>query len=73
VTKYWGWGAGGVAYALGAFTALSRIEGYHHYLSDCIAGATLGIVIGNAVVYTPTKDVSVGMGSGDVEIKLAFN
>ncbi len=72
VTKYWGWGAGGIAYALGTFTALSRVEGYHHYLSDCIAGATLGILIGNAVVYTP-KDVSVGLGPDGVQMKLAFN
>lgn len=72
VTKYWGWGAGAAAYALGTVTALARVEGYHHYLSDTIAGATLGIVIGNTVVYAP-KDVKVTVGPGQVGLRLAFN
>lgn len=72
VQKYWGWGAGVAAYALGTVTALARVEGYHHYLSDTIAGATLGIIIGNSAVYTP-KDVTVGVGPGQMELKLAFN
>jgi len=72
VQKYWGWEAGAGAYLLGTITALARVEGDHHYLSDTIAGATLGIVIGNAVVYTP-KNVTVGVGPGQLELKLAFN
>ncbi len=72
VQKYWGWGAGALAYGLGTVTAAARIAGYHHYLSDTIAGATLGIIIGNAVVYTP-KDMTVGVGPGQMELKLAFN
>lgn len=72
VQKYWGWGAGVTAYALGTVTALARVAGYHHYLSDTIAGATLGIVIGNSIVYTP-KDITVGVGPGQMELKLAFN
>jgi len=72
VQKYWGWGAGIAAYTLGTVTALARVEGYHHYLSDTIAGATLGIIIGNSVVYTP-KDITVGVGPGEMEFKLAFN
>jgi membrane-associated phospholipid phosphatase len=72
VQKYWGWGAGAGAYVLGTVTALARVEGYHHYLSDTIAGATLGIIIGNSVVYTP-KDVTVGVGPGQMELKLVFN
>lgn len=72
VTKYWGWGAGAATYALGTWTALARVEGYHHYLSDTIAGATLGILIGNAVVYSP-KDVKLSVGPGRVGLSLAFN
>ena len=72
VTKYWGLGAGIAAYTLGTVTAFARVEGEHHYLSDVIAGATLGIVIGNMVVYKP-KDISLGLGPGTAEIKLAFN
>jgi membrane-associated phospholipid phosphatase len=72
VTKYWGWEAGVPAYLLATVTGLARVEGYHHYLSDVLAGGTLGIVIGNAVVYRP-KDVSVSVGPGQMGLKFAFN
>lgn len=72
VTQYWGWGAGAAVYTLGTVTALARVEGYHHYLSDTIAGATLGILIGNAVVYAP-KNFKVSVGPGQVNLKLVFN
>ena len=72
VSRYWGEEAGAAAYFLGTITALGRVEGSHHYLSDTIASATLGIIIGNAVVYHP-KDVSLGVGLGQAELKLAFN
>ena len=72
VTKYGGWEWGVPVYLLGTVTALARVEGYHHYLSDVIAGATLGIVIGNSVVYAP-KDVSISAGFGQANLKLAFN
>lgn len=72
VQKYWGWGAGVPAYLFATVTALARVEGYHHYLSDVLAGATLGIVIGNSVVYAP-KDVTVSVGPGEVTVALAFN
>ena len=72
VQKYWGWGAGIAAYGLATVTAFARVEGYHHYLSDVMAGATLGIILGNAVVYSP-KDVSVSVGLDQVDFKLTFN
>ena len=74
VTKYFGWEAGVPAYLFATVTALARVEGYHHYLSDVLAGATLGIVIGNAVVYEPKgKDLSVSAGLGTVTLKLDLN
>jgi membrane-associated phospholipid phosphatase len=72
IQKYWGWEAGVPAYALATVTGLARVEDYHHYLSDVIAGATLGIVIGNAVVYAP-KDVSVSVGPGQWSLNLAVD
>jgi membrane-associated phospholipid phosphatase len=72
VTKYWGLEAGIPAYALACLDGFSRIEGYHHYLSDVLAGATFGILIGDAVVYKP-KGVSVSLGPGQMGLKLAFN
>jgi membrane-associated phospholipid phosphatase len=72
VTRYFGWGAGVPAYLLATVTGLARVEGNHHYLSDIFAGATLGIVIGNAVVYKP-KDLSLAVGPGQARIQWAFN
>jgi membrane-associated phospholipid phosphatase len=69
LAKYGGWELGVSAYTLATVTALARVQGYHHYLSDVLAGATLGIVIGNAAIYAP-KDVSVSAGLGT--LKLSF-
>jgi membrane-associated phospholipid phosphatase len=72
VTRYFGWGAGVPAYLLATVTGLARVEGNYHYLSDVFAGATLGIVIGNAVVYQP-KDLEVSLGPGRLGLKWRFN
>jgi hypothetical protein len=73
VEKYWGLEAGIAAYGLGTLTALARVEGHHHYLSDTVAAAALGIVVGNATVHA-SKDISVGLGPrGEPEITVAFN
>jgi len=72
VTRYWGWEAGVPAYLLATVTGLARVEGDHHYLSDVLAGATLGIVIGNAVVYAP-KDVSLSASPGQINLSWKFN
>jgi hypothetical protein len=72
VTKYGGLELGIPAYALATVTALARVEGYHHYLSDVVGGATLGIIIGNAVVYQP-KELQVGLGPGSFQLTWHFN
>ena len=72
ITRYFGWEAGVPAYLLATVTGLARVEGKHHYLSDVFAGATLGIVIGNAVVYEP-KDLTVSLAPGRVGLKWSFN
>lgn len=72
IQKYWGWEAGIPAYALATVTALERVEDHWHYLSDVLAAATLGIVIGNAVVYSP-KDFSVTAYPGGINLCLAFD
>ncbi len=72
VAKYFGWEAGVPAYLFAVVTGLARVEGYYHYLSDVTAGATLGILIGNCVVYKP-KDFSVTAGLGQVNLQWNFN
>ena len=45
----YGWKVGAPLYGLGILTALGRMEENVHHLSDVIAGAAIGIVIGRSV------------------------
>ncbi len=47
--QHFGWKAGVPAYLLASAVGLSRIESNKHYLSDVLAGATLGVVVGRTV------------------------
>lgn len=47
--RHYGWKVGLPAYALAAGIGLSRVESNKHYLSDVVAGATLGLVVGRTV------------------------
>lgn len=47
--QHFGWKAGLPAFALASAVGLSRIESNKHYLSDVLAGATLGVVVGRTV------------------------
>ncbi len=44
-----GWKAGVPAAALASFTALGRIEENRHFVSDVIAGAAVGLLVGRSV------------------------
>jgi membrane-associated phospholipid phosphatase len=46
---HYGWKVGAPAYAIAAGIGLTRIEQDRHHLSDVIAGATLGLVVGRTV------------------------
>jgi membrane-associated phospholipid phosphatase len=48
-TSHYGWKIGLPAYALATGIGLSRIEQDRHHLSDVIAGATLGVIVGRTV------------------------
>lgn len=48
-SHHYGWKAGVPAYVLASGIGLSRIEGNRHYLSDVLAGATLGLIVGRTV------------------------
>ncbi len=47
---HYGWRVGVPAYAVAGVIGYSRIVRDKHYLSDVVAGATLGIIVGRAVV-----------------------
>jgi membrane-associated phospholipid phosphatase len=48
--NYYGWKVGVPAYAFAVFVALSRVERGAHYLSDVIAGSTVGFISGITAV-----------------------
>ncbi len=50
VECHYGWQLGLPSYALAAAIGYSRIVRDKHYLSDVLAGATLGVIVGRAVV-----------------------
>jgi membrane-associated phospholipid phosphatase len=54
--QHFGWKAGVPAYAMATWVAASRVQKDRHFVSDVVAGATLGILAG--------KTVTVGRGQG---------
>lgn len=47
--QHFGWKVGLPAYTLATLTGLGRLEDKRHYPTDVIAGAALGLIVGNAV------------------------
>lgn len=48
--RHYGWKAGLPAYTVASLVAVSRLQRNKHYLSDVMAGATLGYIVGRTVV-----------------------
>jgi len=49
VAHHLGWQAGLAAYTVATATGLARMEDRHHYLSDVLVGAAIGIASGREV------------------------
>jgi membrane-associated phospholipid phosphatase len=56
--RHYGWKAGVPAYALAGAVAVSRLQRNKHYLSDVMAGATLGYIVGRTVVRVNGKPLA---------------
>lgn len=56
LSRRYGWRLGAVGYTLATMTAGARLEDDRHYLSDVIAGATIGIVVGRWVTRDRTHN-----------------
>jgi membrane-associated phospholipid phosphatase len=50
IERHYGWKTGLPLYALASTVAVSRLQRDRHYLSDVLAGATLGYAVGRSVV-----------------------
>jgi membrane-associated phospholipid phosphatase len=58
--RHYGWKVGVPVYALATAVAVSRLQRDKHYLTDVIAGATLGYIVGRTVVRVNGGDASPG-------------
>jgi membrane-associated phospholipid phosphatase len=60
--QHYGWKAGLPAYTLASLVAVSRLQRNKHYLSDVMAGATLGYMVGHTVVRVNGKPLAARAG-----------
>lgn len=62
VGRHYGWKAGVPAYAVAAAVGYSRIVRDKHFLSDVVAGATLGYIVGRTVVRVNSRPLDPTTG-----------
>ncbi len=56
VSRTYGWKAGAPAYAFASYVGASRLKSRKHFLSDVVAGATLGYIVGRTVTHDRRRD-----------------
>jgi membrane-associated phospholipid phosphatase len=61
--RHYGWKAGLPAYTLASAVAVSRLQRDKHYLTDVMAGATLGYIVGRTVVRVNSLAVDQSRGA----------
>jgi membrane-associated phospholipid phosphatase len=62
--RHYGWKLGVPAYLLAGIVGASRLEQDKHYLSDVVAGATLGYIVGRTVVRVNSRPLGDGAHRG---------
>jgi membrane-associated phospholipid phosphatase len=70
-----GWKVGIPAFGLATFTAIARMEDNRHYFSDVVAGAAIGIAVGQLVTPKAGDDgrgVQVIAGPSKVALRMKF-
>jgi membrane-associated phospholipid phosphatase len=60
--RHYGWKVGIPAYLAAGLVGASRIQQDKHYLSDVVAGATLGYIVGRTVVRVNSRPLEPGQG-----------
>jgi membrane-associated phospholipid phosphatase len=66
--RHYGWKAGLPAYTLASLVAVSRLHRNKHYLSDVLAGATLGYIVGRTVVRVNGKPLDTPRGGAQLSL-----
>ena len=62
--RHYGWKIGVPAYVLAGFMGASRMQQDKHWLSDVVAGAALGYIVGRTVVRVNSKPLGSGVVAG---------
>ncbi|MDH3226823.1 MAG: phosphatase PAP2 family protein [Thermoleophilia bacterium] len=70
--EHFGWKVGVPAYGLATFTGLGRMEDNKHYLSDVIAGATIGLLVGRAIPSRYRDNLSAFGGPDRIGVSVRF-
>jgi membrane-associated phospholipid phosphatase len=68
--RHYGWKVGVPAYLVAGLVGASRLEQDKHYLSDVVAGATLGYIVGRTVVRLNSRPLEGG-SARSAELNLA--
>jgi membrane-associated phospholipid phosphatase len=66
--RHYGWKLGVPAYLLAGVVGASRIQQDKHYLSDVVAGATLGYIVGRTVVRVNSRPLEVGARGARLDV-----
>jgi membrane-associated phospholipid phosphatase len=66
--RHYGWTVGLPAYVAAGLVGASRIQQNKHFLSDVIAGATVGYIVGRTVVRVNSQPAGGGAASASVSV-----
>jgi membrane-associated phospholipid phosphatase len=70
--RHYGWKLGVPAYLLAGVVGASRIQQDKHYLSDVVAGATLGYIVGRTVVRVNNRALDEAPGRASLQVTPIF-
>lgn len=66
--QHYGWKIGVPGYVLAALVGASRIQQDKHYVSDVVAGATLGYIVARAVVRVNSRPLEDGARAASLQV-----
>ena len=66
--RHYGWKLGVPAYLVASVVGASRIQQDKHYLSDVVAGATLGYIVGRTIVRVNNRPIEGGSSSSSLQV-----
>jgi membrane-associated phospholipid phosphatase len=66
--RHYGWKLGLPAYVIAGVVGASRIQQDKHYVSDVVAGATLGYIVGRTVVRVNSRPLEKGARVASLQV-----